>query len=587
MKAERLLALYEKVAEAPDAIARLRRFVLDLAVRGKLVPQDPADEPADQLLEHASIVRKGRIQTGELREAKGIRTPSRTEWLFDIPQNWSWSVADQLWDFENGDRSSNYPSRDQLVDDGIPFVNAGHLVNGRISLEEMNFITAEKFASLGGGKLRQGDQVYCLRGSLGKHAVFDLDRDAAIASSLVILRPVISDCVPYLSLYFDSDIAQTMLRRFDNGSAQPNLSSANLRKYEVPLPPLAEQRRIVAKVEELMALLDQMEAARQQREATRDRLTAASLARLTAHDSDAEAFRTHARFALNALPALTARPDQIKSLRQTILDLAVRGKLVRQDPTDEPASELLKRISVSQKKAFAEEGLKKRKPVLRLKREELPFNIPDSWELPSFDDLFVIVSGVTKGSRVSTDTAVELPYLRVANVQRGHLDLTVVKRIIVRGPDQERYRLRAGDILMTEGGDWDKLGRAAMWSNEIENCIHQNHIFRVRPPSPETLPEWVVMYVNSKLGRRFFEEASKQTTNLASINMTQLRSCPLPLPPLAEQHRIVAKVDALMALCDRLEAVLDSADTTRARLLEVLIADALNPELMQEMEAAE
>jgi len=142
--------------------------------------------------------------------------------------------------------------------------------------------------------------------------------------------------------------------------------------------------------------------------------------------------------------------------------------------------------------------------------------------------------------------------------------------------DPERYRLKNGDILMTEGGDWDKLGRAAIWGDEIGDCIHQNHIFRVRPPSQEISPKWVVVYVNSELGRRFFEDASKQTTNLASINMTQLRGCPIPLPPLAEQHRIVARVDALMALCDQLESSLTTATTTRSRLLEALLHEALN-----------
>jgi type I restriction enzyme S subunit len=140
---------------------------------------------------------------------------------------------------------------------------------------------------------------------------------------------------------------------------------------------------------------------------------------------------------------------------------------------------------------------------------------------------------------------------------------------------------------MTEGGDWDKLGRAAIWREEIPGCIHQNHIFRVRPPSGDVSPEWVVTYVNSLLGRAFFEDASKQTTNLASINMTQLRGCPFPLPPLAEQHRIVAKVDALMALCDRLEANLTTTDGTRRRLLEALLAEALAPDDERELEAAE
>ncbi len=212
-----------------------------------------------------------------MRKARGIAPPHPDTQLFQIPARWEWSSADQLWDFENGDRSSNYLSRDQLVTDGIPFMNAGHLVGGRVSLPDMNYITPAKFASLGGEKLRRGDQIYCLRGSLGKHAIFDLDYDAAIASPLVILRPVIADCVPYLSLYLDSDIAQILLRRFNSGSAQPNLASANLRKYEIPLPPLAEQHRIGAKVDALMALCDRLEAALTTADTTRARLLAAVL----------------------------------------------------------------------------------------------------------------------------------------------------------------------------------------------------------------------------------------------------------------------------------------------------------------------
>ncbi|CAM3362808.1 hypothetical protein HP438_19765 [Sphingomonas zeae] len=123
---------------------------------------------------------------------------------------------------------------------------------------------------------------------------------------------------------------------------------------------------------------------------------------------------------------------------------------------------------------------------------------------------------------------------------------------------------------MTEGGDWDKLGRAAIWRDEVPNCIHQNHVFRLRFEQSAILPEWVVLFVNSPLGREYFSRAAKQTTNLASINMTQLRSCPIPIPTYAEQRCIVAKVDALMALCDALKARLADAAQT-----ECLLADAI------------
>ena len=269
---------------------------------------------------------------------------------------------------------------------------------------------------------------------------------------------------------------------------------------------------------------------------------------------------------------ISEAPDAIARLRRFILDLAVRGKLVEQDPDEATSAHNLDELRKQKDLAYAVEGLRARKPITAIQPTELWFNFPHSWMLCSFDDAFVIVSGVTKGQRIpSGETSVDVPYLRVANVQRGWLDLSEVKLIAVRASDVDRYRLANQDILMTEGGDWDKLGRAAIWRGEIACCIHQNHIFRLRTPSDSILPEWVVLYANSDCGRRFFEDSSKQTTNLASINLTQLRSCPIPLPPLAEQHRIVAKVDELMALCDQLEAARQQREQHRERLVDATL----------------
>ncbi len=269
---------------------------------------------------------------------------------------------------------------------------------------------------------------------------------------------------------------------------------------------------------------------------------------------------------------ISEAPDAIARLRRFILDLAVRGKLVEQDPDEATPPQDLYELRKQKDLAYAVEGLRARKPITAIQPTELWFNFPHSWMLCRFDDALVIVSGVTKGQRIpSGETSVDVPYLRVANVQRGWLDLNEVKSITVRASDVDRYRLADQDILMTEGGDWDKLGRAAIWRGEITRCIHQNHIFRLRIPSDSILPEWVVLYANSDCGRRFFEDSSKQTTNLASINLTQLRSCPIPLPPLAEQHRIVAKVNELMALCDQLEAARQQLEHGRERLVDATL----------------
>jgi type I restriction enzyme S subunit len=158
-------------------------------------------------------------------------------------------------------------------------------------------------------------------------------------------------------------------------------------------------------------------------------------------------------------------------------------------------------------------------------------------------------------------------------VKRGEIDLTVIKYVSISEDEIDRYALRENDLLMTEGGDWDKVGRAAIWRAEIPVCLHQNHVFRARMRSSEVLPFWFERYFNSPVGRRYFETASKQTTNLASINMRQVRNCPIPLPPLAEQRRIVAKVDQLMTLVDELETQLTASRATAANLLNAVVAE--------------
>lgn len=198
---------------------------------------------------------------------------------------------------------------------------------------------------------------------------------------------------------------------------------------------------------------------------------------------------------------------------------------------------------------------------------------PPSWTRVLFEDVAVVTGGVTLGRKLGGRKTITLPYLRVANVKRGELDLRVIKEVTVEEKEVERYRLRNNDLLMTEGGDWDKVGRTAIWRDEIPICLHQNHIFRARLRSKEICPLWFVRYFNSLDGRGYFESASKQTTNLASINMRQVRNCPAPFPPLAEQRRIVAKVDQLLALVDQLEAKLTASRATAANLLDALVAE--------------
>jgi type I restriction enzyme S subunit len=318
-----------------------------------------------------------------------------------------------------------------------------------------------------------------------------------------------------------------------------------------PLPPLAEQKRIVAKVDELMALCDRLALQQQERETRHAALARASLARF----ADAP-IPTNLPFLFH--PSYAIPPAD---LRKSILTLAVQGKLVPQDPNDEPAEECLTRL-----------GLKSTVTTLNGAEAE-DDSLPPAWARVRFEDVALVAGGVTLGRKLGDRKTVTMPYLRVANVKRGEIDLSVIKEVSIGEDEIERYALRENDLLMTEGGDWDKVGRAAIWRAEIPVCLHQNHVFRARMRSAELAPFWFERYFNSPVGRGYFESASKQTTNLASINMRQVRNCPIPLPPLAEQRRIVAKVEQLMALVDALETQLAASRATAANLLSALVAE--------------
>ncbi len=166
-------------------------------------------------------------------------------------------------------------------------------------------------------------------------------------------------------------------------------------------------------------------------------------------------------------------------------------------------------------------------------------HLPAGWKSAPLERVADVQTGIAKGKPVN-GASISVPYLRVANVQDGHVDLSVMKEIVIKPSELNRYMLKKGDVLFTEGGDFDKLGRGTVWYAQIEPCIHQNHVFAVRPNSDHILPEFLAALAASVHGRRYFQLSSKQSTNLASINSTQLKQFPVLLPPLPEQRKIVA-----------------------------------------------
>ncbi len=577
MNAERLLAHYEKIADAPEAIVRLRRFVLDLAVRGKLVPQNPNDEPASELLKRIAKEKARLVKAGEIKVRSISSRDRQKPIVFDAPIGWSLTELGEV-ALKITDGAHKAPT---YVERGVPFVSVKDFSAGSLDLSSTRFIPEHEHKLLYQRcDPRRGDILLGRIGTLGKAVLVDTDIEFSLFVSVGLVRFDHRFVNPdFFRLLLNSPFVEAEFDRIKigGGTHTNKLNLGDLYTVALPLPPLAEQRRIVAKVDELTGLCDRLAAARAGREAVRDRLAAASLARLNAHDPDT--FHNDARFALDALPALTTRPDQIKTLRQTILNLAVRGKLVPQDANDEPASDLLTRISAlpwTKKRKLAD--LEPDNDVLA---EAFP--LPRGWEWASVDALVRPNETVTYGILKPEWVADGVPTVRVTEMKTGTIDVANLPKCDpARAAKFKKTTLATGDLLVSKDGT---IGKTAFVPPELVGGNITQHVLRF-PICDVVKPQYVRLAIDAPFCQSWMAGETKGVA-LQGVNVGDFRRMPIPLPPLAEQHRIVAKVDVLMALCDRLEASLTATAATRRRLLDALLAEALAPAGERELEAAE
>lgn len=579
MNAERLLGLYEDVVDAPDAIARMRRFILGLAARGKLVPQDRNDEPASELLKRIAAARMKLEKQGEIRKARELAPLENSGFPFKLPAGWVAAPLDRLSprSLSDGDWIE---TKDQSENGGVRLIQLADVGEGEFLNKSNRFITEQTEFRLKCTRLEVGDVLIArLPNPIGRACIFPrIDQPAITAVDVAILAAHENVSNEFLVVAINSPVVRQQIEAYGKGATRFRVSTGHLKTVQIPLPPLAEQHRIVAKVNELMALCDRLEAARKAREATRDRLAAASLARLNA--SDPETFQSDVRFALDALPALTTRPDQIKQLRQTILNLAVRGKLVPQDPNDEPASELIKRNAVE--KAI----LTKSKASRRDSETRICPPLPDGWQWTTLSEISLSMRYGTSVKCYYATTGV--PVLRIPNVSGGFVSLDDVKFGPLSEAEASELALRSGDILMIRSnGSLDIVGRAAVVPYEARGFAFAGYLVRLRVSPLNIDANFLCMAMNSTEVREQIEKPIRSAVGLKNVNLTEFGSLRFMLPPLVEQRRIVAKADALMSLCDQLEKRLAAAAETRAQLLEAIVAEALSVELGHELEATE
>ena len=563
MNAQDLLNHYARISESPDAIPKLRSFVLDLAVRGKLTAPDLHGRSVQSLIDAFQIAKAKAGKASVLLELTPEESP------FELPRNWAWTRVGEIC-LQTGSGSTPRGGKSAYVDEGILFLRSQNIYDDGLRLSDVAYIPDETHQKMARTAVRADDLLLNITGgSIGRCALVPSEFDTANVSQHVsIVRCGLAGYHSYLHVVIQSPYFQKFIFDEQNGAGREGLPKKKMDLIPIPLPPDQTQYEIVAKVDELMALCDQLEQARAGREAVRDRLTTASLARLTAPGTGADTFQSHARFALQSLPTLTTRPDQIKTLRQTILNLAVRGKLVAQNGEDEPAAELLKRFKAGKDALKKETGDARIKLAPDATRENYPLELPLGWEVQSFENLFLFID-----YRGNTPPKTErgVPLITAKNVRMGALNREPREYISEQTFENWMTRgfPRLGDLFFTT-----EAPLANVCVNDIEEPFALAQRVICFQPYATIDTRYLMLALTSEVMQALIDgQATGMTAK--GIKAAKLKPLPIPLPPLAEQHRIVAKVDALMVLCDQLEASLTTTTTTRSKLLNALLNEAL------------
>jgi type I restriction enzyme S subunit len=565
MNRELLIAHFDRISDAPDAIPQLRRFVLDLAVRGTLVEQDPTDEPASALVSRIRTKKVEMTISGSARKERPISQFTEHEGSFPIPALWRWSQIAEI-----GFLNPRNTAADQVQASFVPMlrISAEYGVSSTHEVRPWGEIKSG-FTHFAEGDVALAKITPCFEN--GKSTVFRglTGGIGAGTTELHVVRPIIVDPDYVLIFLKCPHFIESGVATMTGTAGQKRLPTEYFASSPFPLPPLVEQYRIVAKVKELMSLCDRLDAAHRERESRRDRLRAASLHYFT-NGVDAGASRKHAQFCLSHLPAISIRPEQIPSLRQAILSLAIQGKLVQQSPEDGSAELLLSSIRAIRKETAIHSkngSVNDSDPKFV---QHLPKDLPPGWVVCPLEELFRFIdyrgrtpTRTTCGIRLITAKNVRMGY--VANDPVEYIDERAYKAWMTRGFPKN------GDLLfVTEGAT---MGYVGMIELQFEFALAQRTI---------DLQPYLLSYSRFfflTLMSPIFQEAvfaNSTGTAVKGIKAAKLKRIRVALPPLAEQQRIAAKVDELMAVCDRLEGQLAMTQNGASRLLEAMLHQALD-----------
>ncbi|WP_036253658.1 restriction endonuclease subunit S [Methylobacter sp. BBA5.1] len=552
---------FEALASSTNGIAKLRELILELAVHGLLVPQDPNDEPASILLEKINAEKQRLVNEGEIKKQKALPEIMEEDKPFNLPIGWEWVPIRQV----TSDRGQKVPDQNfTYIDVGSINKELGVIANAKILRADQAPSRARKIA-------QTGDVLYsCVRPYLLNIAIIenDIEPKPIVSTAFAVLNGFGMVIPKFLWITLRSKYMIDRVQLRMRGLAYPAINDADFATLPFPLPPLAEQHRIVTKVDELMALCDQLEQRQTYSNTVYQRLLQTLLESLT-QAADNEAFQKIWSQIAAHFDTLFATEASVDQLKQVILQLAVMGKLVPQDPNDEPASELLKRIQAEKAKLIAEGKIKKDKALSPISDEEKPFNLPITWEWVRLEDLMPeFQNGVSSRGDSGGESVV---VLRLADIKDRRISLKDSRELLILSNMIDKYRLSMGDILIVRvNGSADLVGGFVLCEQNFDG-IYCDHFIRMRISQKILNPSFLTLVGASQLVRDRIKNLFITTAGQKTVNQSHIGSLIIPLMSVAEQHRIIAKVDELMAICDQLKSRINKSQQTQKHLATAIV----------------
>ncbi|MBN1049304.1 restriction endonuclease subunit S [Clostridium botulinum] len=552
-----ILEQFKTIFDRPEKVKKLRETILNLAVRGKLVKQDPNNEPASILLEKIREEKERLVKEKKIKKEFCDDSISEDDIPYLIPSGWEWARLIDLGSYKKGPFGSAI-TKSMFIPKGEDTIKVYEQKNAiQKNIELGNYYISEEYFNhkLSGFEVFTGDILVSCAGTIGETYIVPENAERGIINQALMKMRIFNGLsIDYFLIYFDYILKRSAIEK-SNGSAMKNIPPfAIFKKMFVAIPPFEEQKRIVEKVDSLMDFCDKLEKSLEKK-VHYGSLSAKSVFNAVGNVSTVEELEETLRFILLNFKELSLGDNAVKELKNCILQLAVQGKLVKQDPNDEPAEVLLEKIREEKERLVKEKKIKKEKPLEEISEEEKPSRCPEGWKNVKLGEIINLVSGQHIVNTDYNENQDGIPYLT------GPTDFGQIYTNITKWTKRPKVLVQKGDILITVKGSG--VGKLNILSEDASIGRQLMAIQSI------LVNEKYIKYILI-MSKNVFQD-KKVGIAIPGISRDDILYLNIGLPPLEEQKRIVEKVDSLMSLCDELEKKIEKQKEYSNRLMQSIL----------------